>query len=181
MGKKSLCSLVTNLLGISHLRRPPGGQPGRETRPHLSDDEGVVTPTTRKEVSHGSVYHASTPRPNPSPPEPAGSPARVGARGRPPQGHHLANPQGGRRPLEVDPLHPLGDLLDLLLASAQPRSLLPVRSEAAGRLDGAPRSPARRRRHQSVLQGPGAATGIGAAPPDAAGGLEVAPTGPRGV
>ena len=147
----------------------PRGQSGREKRPHLADDEGIVGPATRKEVSYGSVYHTAASLPTPSPPEPDGTPAGVGPRGGPPQGHHHSGPQRGGGHLEVDPLHPLGDLLDLLLADAQPRSLLPVRPQAVGRLDGAPRSEARRRGHQPVLQGPGPAARIRPAAADAAG------------
>ena len=163
----TLYRLATNCFGQVVLpcrRRPPWG---RETRPHLSDDEGVQGPTTRKEVSYGSVYHTTAPLPNPSPPQPAGTPARLGSGGGPPQGHHRAGPPGGGGQLEVDPLHPLGDLLDLLLASPQPRSLLPGCPQAARRLDGIAGWEARRRGHQPVLQGPRPAARIGAASSDA--------------
>ena len=63
--------------------------------------------------------------------------------------------------LEGEALHPLCDLLGLLLAAAQRRSLVPGGAEAAVRLDGRARSEARRRRHRSLLQGSGTAAGIG--------------------
>ena len=76
----TLYRLATNCLDRSSFRA--GGAPwGRETRPHLSDDEGVQGPTTRKEVSYGSVYHTTAPLPTPSPPQPAGTPARLGSGG----------------------------------------------------------------------------------------------------
>src|SRR5437868_4485777 len=137
------------------VRRATGG--GSETRPHLSDDEGVEGPTTRKEVSYGSVYHTPAPIPDPSPPNPARTPTRAGARRHPPRGHRPTDPHRRGRHLEAGPLHPLADLLDLLLANPQPRSLLPGRPQAARRLDGTPGSEARRRGHRSVLQGPRAA------------------------
>src|SRR5262249_46908273 len=69
------------------LLRRPATPFGSETRPHLTDDECVQNHTIRKEVSHGSVYHAPAPLPSPSPPPADHVPARIGARGGPSPSH----------------------------------------------------------------------------------------------
>jgi hypothetical protein len=75
MVAKRLCGMATNVLGVSRLDPPPGGQSGREKRPRLADDQGIVGPTTRTEVSHGSVYHRARSLPTASSPEPDDIPA----------------------------------------------------------------------------------------------------------
>src|SRR5512135_3141266 len=117
MTTKPLCSLATGFLGIGHPHRPPYGHRGSERRPRVSDTEGVRDPTTRKEVSHGPLYRTPAPPPDPSPSNPAPNPTRAGPRRHPARGHCQADPRGRRRLLETDPLHPLADLLGLLLAS----------------------------------------------------------------
>lgn len=181
MNEGPLCSPAANCFGRDVLDRCPGGHRERELRPHWADDEGVESPTTHQEVSDGSVYHTPAPLPIPSPRSPARSPTRAGPRGHLACGHLQAGPQQRGRPLEGGPLYALGDLLDLLLADAQPRSLLPVCPQAAGRLDGAARSEAPRRGHRSVLQGPCALARIGPASSDAPAGLPSAPPGARAV
>src|SRR5918993_156445 len=144
--------------------RPPPSVPsplGGDRRPHWPDDEGVQRPTTGQEVSDGSLYPTPASVPDPSVATAATTPTRTGSRRHPPRGHRPTSPSGGGRHLEADPLHPLADLLGLLLADPQPRSFLPRRVEADRRLEGTTRSDHRHRRHQSVLQGPRTAAGSG--------------------
>src|SRR5215210_5556858 len=161
-----LCRVTANCFGRGGYH-PSRARWGGDRRPHWPDDEGVQRPTTGQEVSDGSLYHTPAPVPDPSVATAATTPTRTGPRRHPPRGHRPTGPSGGGRHLEADPLHPLADLLGLLLANPQPRSLLPRRPEADRCLDGTTRSGDRRRGYQSVLQGPHAAAGIRPPPPDA--------------
>ena len=147
----------------------PGGLAGRlsggETRPHLSDDGGVIHTITRKEVSHGPKLD-HTPRfcarfhrlrnPGTVPPE-------LGCASRRSSPMSPSSRCLRRKGVccRVRSSHPLCDLLGLLLAAAHRPSLVPGGAEAAVGLDGRARSEARRRRHRSLLQGSGPAAGIG--------------------
>src|SRR6185312_6680739 len=114
------------------LRRLPSrhasvGAPGDETGPRSRDDDGAGR-TTHKEVPHEPVYRAQAPRPDlPAPPS-VGRPARAGPRRPPPRGHRPADPRSGGGALEVHLLHPLADLLGVLLAGPGPGSFLPRRT-----------------------------------------------------
>src|SRR5436309_2460767 len=136
MTPELLCRVASNCFGLVVCHHPPRDRQGSERRPHLPDDEGVQRPTTRKEVSDGSLYHTPAPVPDPSVAAATRIPTRAGPRRRPARGHRRTGPAGRGRHLEGDPLHPLPDLLGLLLASPQPRSLLPGRLEADRRLEG---------------------------------------------
>src|ERR1044072_3328664 len=115
-----LCHVAPNCFGRRVLHHPLRGRWGSERRPHLSDDGGVEDTTNRKEVSDGSLYHTPAPVPDPSVASTTGTPTRTGPRRHPPRGHRRTDPPGGGRHLEGDPLHPLPDLLGLLLAGPQP-------------------------------------------------------------
>src|SRR5215469_15770300 len=143
------------------------GRWGDEAGPHWRHDAVVLGRITRKEVPHEPVYRTPAPLPDLPAPPPLGRPARAGPGHPPPRGLSPASPQVGRGHLEACLLHPLADLLGLLLASPQPRSFLPRRRQADRRLAGAPRREARRRGYQPVLQGPGPAARIGPVPLDA--------------
>ena len=99
--------------------------------------------------------------------------ARARPRRHPPRGHGPAGPQGGGSELEARPLHPLADLLGLLLAGAR-APIVPAAPPSSGSPPGwrAGRG-ARRRGHRPVLQGPGAPARIGPVPLDASLGHEL--------
>src|SRR5262249_49533546 len=134
----------------------------------------------RKEVSHGPVYRAEAPLPDPPAPTTRRGTARTRPRPHPPRGRGAPGPQGRRGLLEARLLHPVADLPGLLLAGPQPGPLLSRRGQAGRRLVGAPGSEARRRGHQPVLQGPGAAARSGPVPTDALAGPQAARGGARG-
>src|SRR5688500_14970127 len=119
MTPKLLYHVAPNCFGRRVLHPPLRGRWGSERRPHLSDDGGVDGPSTRKEVSDGSLYHSPAPRPDPSVATATATPTRSRSRRHPPRGHRPTDPSGGGRHLEGDPLHPLLDLLGLLLAGPQ--------------------------------------------------------------
>src|SRR4051794_9393014 len=102
--------------------RPSASRPrrrGDETGPHSRHDAGTQGRITRKEVPHEPVYRTPAPLPDLPAPPPTGRPARAGPRHPPPRGRRPADPQGGGRHLEVRLLHPVADLLGLLLAGPQ--------------------------------------------------------------
>src|SRR3982750_1461585 len=167
MSPELLCRVAANCFGRGDCHYPPRARSGGDPRPHWPNDEAGQRPPTDQEVSDGSLYHTPASVPDPSVATAATTPTRTGPRRHPLRGHRPTGPSGGGRHVEADPLHPLADLLGLLLANPQPRSPLPRRVEADRGLDGTTRSDDRRRGDQSVLQGPRAATGIRPPPPDA--------------
>ena len=122
---KMICSdVTTNCFGDRPLRRV-AWPPGDETRPHLSDDGGCSRPHHPQgglpwlSVPHpGSVSNSIASRP------PAAQPD-LGLEAVLPEAtvRRSSREEGGI--WKIDRLHPLADLLGLLLAGAQPRSLLP--------------------------------------------------------
>ena len=137
---------------------------------------------TRKEVPHGSVYRA--PAPLPDLPAPAAAP---------PPGPNSASTPSSPRPLVQQVLKEEGaswkrvfytpwlTFWAFFWQALEPRSLLPRRRQADRRLDGPAGPGARRRGHQPVLQGPGAAARSGPVPLDALAGPRAARRGARGV
>src|SRR3954453_7680515 len=180
MAANGLLGTSLNCLGDA-IPSPGLGRCGAETGPRSRDDDGVASRIIRKEVPRDPVYRAPAPFAVLPPAATGRRPARTRPRRHPHRSHGPAGPQGRGSELEVRLLHPLADLLGLLLAGAEPRSLLPRRRQADRRLARAPRSEDQRRGYQPVLQGPGAPARSGPLPLDAIAGPRAARRRARGV
>src|SRR4051794_5178833 len=123
MAPNSLLGRSTNYFVKPRPAAARTGRWGEETGPRSREDDGVTGRITRKEVPHGSVYHAPAPGPGLPAPTPHRRSARTRPRRHPPRGHRPAGPHGRRGHLEAHLLHPLADLPGLLLAGPQPRPL----------------------------------------------------------
>src|SRR5215470_2839723 len=152
MPRNDLLRPPTNCFISRRFRPSPQALRGDETGPHSREDADAHGRTTRKEVPHGSVYRAPAPPPVLPTPTPARRPARTRPRHDPCRGPGPAGPLRGGGELEVRLLHPVVDLLGLLLAGPRPRPFLPRRLKADRRLARAPGSADRRRGDRAVLR-----------------------------